>query len=254
MISCVLTGGLGNQLFQIAAAYALALRNNDISGFILNSCHTPLQGNPSNRYKENVLKNVNDINGYDFKYLYSEPNFSYTEIPYINDLILKGCYQSERYFVDYKDEIIELFSSELNNEFITEYLKKYSLPVTSVHIRRGDYMNNSDYHKPCSVEYYKEAMKIIGESTFIFISDDINWVKENFKGDNIIYSPFKSDVDDLTLMVKCDNNIIANSSFSWWGAYLNKNKDKKIIAPKEWFGLLGPKDTQDVIPKNWIKL
>jgi hypothetical protein len=97
-------------------------------------------------------------------------------------------------------------------------------------------------------------MNLIGDSTFIFISDDINWVKENFKGDNIIYSPFKSDIDDLTLMVKCDNNIIANSSFSWWGAYLNKNENKKIIAPKEWFGPNGPKDTQDIIPENWLKI
>lgn len=254
MISCALEGGLGNQMFQIATSHALALRNGDISGFDLNACHTPLQGKPSNNYKENILKHINDVSQYNFKYLYIEPTFSYQEIPYIKDLMLKGYYQSEKYFVDYKNEIIELFSGELNNEFITEYLKNYSLPITSVHVRRGDYIKNSGFHKLCSVEYYKEAMNVIGDSTFIFISDDINWVKENFKGNNIIYSPFKSDIDDLTLMVKCDNNIVANSSFSWWGAYLSKNEDKKIIAPKEWFGPNGPKDTQDIIPENWLKI
>jgi hypothetical protein len=254
MISCRLEGGIGNQLFQIAAAHALALRNNDISGFDLNKCHTPSQGKPSNRYKENILKYVNNVSEYNLKYLYNEPKFSYQEIPYVNDLILQGCYQSEYYFIDYKDEIIRLFGTELNNKFITEYLKRYSSPITSVHVRRGDYMNNPDFHKPCPIEYYKQAMTIIGDSTFIFISDDINWVKENFKGDNIIYSPFTSDVDDLNLMVKCDNNIIANSSFSWWGAYLNENENKKIISPKEWFGPNGPKDTQDIIPKNWLKI
>jgi hypothetical protein len=97
-------------------------------------------------------------------------------------------------------------------------------------------------------------MELIGDSIFVFISDDINWVKEHFKGDNIVYSPFKTDIDDLILMSKCDNNIIANSSFSWWGAYLNKNEDKKVVAPIEWFGVNGPKDIQDIIPKNWIKI
>ena len=254
MISCSLQGGLGNQLFQIAAAHALALRNKDISGFDLDSCYTPLQGKPSNLYKENILKHVNDIKKYNFKHIYNEPKFSFQEIPYATDLILTGYYQSENYFVDYKNEIIEMFSSELNNEFITEYLNNFSLPVTSVHVRRGDYIKNPNYHKPCSIEYYKKAMELIGESIFIFISDDIDWVKENFKGDNIIYSQFKTDIGDLTLMSKCDNNIIANSSFSWWGTYLNPNQNKTVIAPKNWFGPLGPKDTQDIIPNNWLSV
>ncbi len=254
MISCRLQGGLGNQLFQIAATHALALRNNDISGFNLNNCHTPLQGNPSNKYRENILKNINEINHYTFKNIYFEPKFSYNEIPYSDDLVLQGYFQSELYFNDFKNEIIDLFSSELNNEYIDDYLKQYSLPVTSVHVRRGDYINNSTFHKPCSVKYYSDAMGLLNGSDFIFISDDMDWVKENFKGKNIFYSPFKTDIDDLNLMVKCQNNIIANSSFSWWGAYLNKSENKKVIAPKEWFGQNGPKDIQDIIPKNWVKL
>lgn len=254
MVSCSLQGGIGNQMFQIAAAHALALRHNDISGFDLNKCHTPLQGKPSNTYKENILKSIKNINNYNFKYLYVEPKFSYQEIPYVNDLLIQGFYQSEQYFIDYKNEIIKLFSDELNNEFIDEFLSNYYKPITSVHIRRGDYLNNQNFHKLCSVEYYKNAMDIIGDSTYIFISDDINWVKEHFKGDNIIYSPFKYEIDDLTLMTKCDNNIIANSSFSWWGAYLNKSNNKKIIAPKEWFGPNGPKDTHDIIPNDWITI
>lgn len=97
-------------------------------------------------------------------------------------------------------------------------------------------------------------MDTVKDSLFVFVSDDMNWVKDNFKGDNLIYSPFKDEVMDFTLMTLCDNNIIANSSFSWWGAYMNKNKDKIVIGPKIWFGPNGPQTTQEIIPENWIKV
>lgn len=95
-------------------------------------------------------------------------------------------------------------------------------------------------------------MSFFNDSNFIFVSDDMNWVRDNFKGDNIWYSPF-NEIGDLQLMILSDNNIIANSSFSWWGAYLNKNT-KKNISPKIWFGPDGPKEIQDIIPEHWVKL
>jgi hypothetical protein len=91
----------------------------------------------------------------------------------------------------------------------------------------------------------------IGDFTPIFISDDKEWCKENFNG---IVSPFDDEIDDLILMMNCDNNIIANSSFSWWGAYLNQNPNKVVIGPKKWFGPYGPQDQDDIIPPNWIKI
>lgn len=253
MVSCKLQGGLGNQLFQIAATHALALRNNDVSGFNLNDCHTPLQGSPSNKYKNNILKDVNHINSYNFRNIYFEPTFSYQEIPYSKDLILQGYFQSEKYFSDYKDEILKLFTSNLNKNSIKSFIGETEKQITSVHIRRGDYLKNEKFHKICSIDYYHSSIDLIGDGIFIFFSDDINWVKKNFKGENFLFSPFTEEIDDLILMSECNNNIIANSSFSWWGAYLNQNKNKKVIAPKEWFGINGPKDTQDIIPKNWIK-
>jgi len=257
MITSRLMGGLGNQMFQIAAAHALARRNGDTAVFDLNSCYTPKQGNVASTYMDNVLSRVG--RGVVVpKNRYTEPKFSYSEIPYSEDTILDGHFQSEKYFEDYSEEIIKLFNIDLKDIFKLSYHFEAwgtsSKPTTSIHIRRGDYLQLPNYYKMLGADYYKEAMDLIGDSHFIFISDDIEWVKENFVGDGFIYSPFTSEVLDLTLMTMCDNNIISNSSFSWWGAYLNGNPDKKIIAPNEWFGRDGHNDTDDIIPASWTKI
>jgi len=258
MISCKLQGGLSNQLFQIAATYALALRNNDVCSFDFNSCYTPNQGNPSKKYRDNILSKLTDSNGYRFINNYTEPTFAYNELPYTKDLILNGYFQSNKYFDGFKSEILDLFViSEIDKKKVKDFFDTMGLndkPITSVHIRRGDYLKLPDYHPVCTIDYYKKAMQEIGNSYFVFISDDMDWVKDNFKANNYVYSTFSDEILDLTLQTQCDNNIIANSSFSWWGAYLNRNENKKIIAPKIWFGPNGPKDTNDLIPEGWIIL
>lgn len=261
MITARLQGGLGNQMFQIAAAHALALRNGVESKFNLNSCQTPNQGNTSPKYADTIFKNINTTDEINLLHIYNEPKFSYDEIPYQENLMITGIFgfQSEKYFEDFKDEIHELFHISLNDiakvgTETPELRIGKDKPITAVHIRRGDYVKNPQFHSLCDKEYYERAMAEIGDSNFIFVSDDMGWVKENFKGVNILYSPFTDEVMDLTLMKICDNVIISNSSFSWWGAYLNRNVNKKVIGPKKWFGESGPKDQQDVIPENWIKL
>lgn len=255
MITCNLKGGLGNQMFQIAATNALALRNNDKAVFNLDACYTPLQGNPSNKYRDNILSKINNSSEFKGRVVYHEPKFSYDELPYTENLILDGYFQSDKYFNDYKEETIELFHRPENIvKTVKSFIQWWGIsdkPITSVHIRRGDYLNNSDFHTPCDIEYYKKAIEKIGDSYFIFISDDIEWVKQNFKDKNYVYSTLEDDIHDLVLMTECDNNIIANSSFSWWGAYLNRHKDKRVLAPKKWFGPKGPQDQQDVIPMDW---
>jgi len=253
MISCNLQGGLGNQMFQIAATHALALRNGDTSGFNFSACNTPLQGNPSAKYRNNVLANVNDSNGHIFKVNYVEPKFAYDELPYGPDLMLTGYFQSDKYFKDFEAEIKNLFKFKASEE-VWSFMKMFYLTgkyKTCVHVRRGDYLKLSDYHQVCSLEYYKEAMKQMGDHLFIFVSDDMGWVKENFKGENIYYSKFTEEIDDFAIMTMCHNVIMSNSSFSWWGAYINDSPTKKVIAPKRWFGPKGPKDTEDLIPSNW---
>lgn len=259
MITCKLCGGIGNQLFQIATTHALALRNNDVSGFDFNSCYTPAQGFTSNKYRNSILRNVNDSNGHKFRVTYEEPKFSYEELPYTTDLCLSGYFQSSKYFDDFKQQINNLFYLEDYKQLARNFTYQFEIDnktTTSVHVRRGDYLKNPEFHPTCSVEYYKEAMSLIGDSSFIFVSDDMAWVKENFIGDNIFYYDNNDELLNLALMIECKNNIIANSSFSWWGAYLDKSSlffnVKKTIAPKNWFGPKGPKDTKDIYEKDWI--
>lgn len=254
MVTCSLQGGLGNQMFQIAAAHALALRNETTSYFDFNICNTPMQGNPSMKYKNNIFAKITHRSTNSFNSLYLEKGFSYNEIPYEADITLYGYFQSEKYFIQYKKEILDLFSIP-NENLVYDFLvgfKGMEKPIVTVHIRRGDYLANPEFHPVCSIEYYTKAMAEMGDCSFIFVSDDMQWVQDNFKGPNIWYSMFTDELADLKLMTMVDNNIISNSSFSWWGAYLNPNPNKKVIAPKTWFGPKGPQDTQDLIPSDWV--
>ena len=127
-----------------------------------------------------------------------------------------------------------------------------------MHIRRGDYVSNSksnSIHGTCSLEYYREAVKIINEkyknSIFFVFSDDISWKKENLLIQNAVYIDNKTiPHEDIYLMSLCKYNITANSSFSWWGAWLNQNKNKVVIAPKKWF----LKKENEIASKNWITI
>jgi hypothetical protein len=125
----------------------------------------------------------------------------------------------------------------------------------SLHVRRTDYVTSNGYHPVQSIEYYKNAIDIIGDYDYIFVfSDDIQWCKDNLKFKNMVFMEGFSDIEDLHIMSLCQNNIIANSSFSWWGAWLNIHPEKKIIAPTNWFGEQANLNTSDMIPSDWIKI
>lgn len=244
MISCSLQGGMANQMFQIMGTVALAKRHNFEVGFDLNS-YTPLQGHQGSKYADNLFAKVPRLNGQTFKYSYQEPHFRYSELPKQDDMIIVNSYlQSYKYWEGYEDELKEMFNTGKLNEDFSNH--------TAVHIRRGDYLNYPRIHPVCSIEYYKKAMEMIG-GDFIFVSDDMKWVKENFIGDNIYYSEFKSEIDDFRLIKQAKNVICANSTFSLLAAWLNDNKDKKVIVPSVWFGPDGP-DSSDLIPPDFIKL
>jgi len=177
---------------------------------------------------------------------------------------LDGYWQSENYFKNYRNDILKLFQfPKLNTEYnnIEQNISKTN--SVSVHFRRGDYSTNKyikSVHGICSFEYYKKAINFVYRKQkniklFLF-SDDVNWVKNNFhtKFEFEIVKT-KSAIDDMQLMSLCKHNIIANSSFSWWGAWLNQNATKIVIAPKKWFADTEKnKQTKDLIPKDWIQI
>jgi uncharacterized ubiquitin-like protein YukD len=257
MISSYLQGGLGNQMFQIAAAYSLSRQIGVECMFDFNNCYTPNQGHSSKKYVSDIFKNIKNFNLNEHKLItFHQKKFAYGELPKIDNLILLGDFQTEKYFIDYIEEVKNLFYFDENKKLeIRSKLMNISNneKITAVHVRRGDYLTKPNFHPTCDIDYYKKAFELIDGNKFIFVSDDIKWCRDNFNGDNFYYSDFTNEIDDLYLIMMCDNQIIANSSFSWWGSYLCPFNNK-IIAPSKWFGPQGPQDTQDIYIKNWIKL
>ena len=168
MISCNLQGGVGNQMFQIAATASLALSNDDTFSFNLDTCNTPNQGFTSSKYKESLFKNVPQHSSYSFENFYNEQSFSYNKIPYSKNLLLNGYFQSEKYFIENSDFIKNLFHIDSNNiDFVKN---EYELDnITCVHVRRGDYVKFKNFHLTCDLNYYTNSIDLIGEGKFLFI-------------------------------------------------------------------------------------
>jgi len=251
-------GRLGNQMFQYASLRGIAAKNG------YNFCVPPssLQNEwvdhqlfvPFKLPNINVL-NVQYIDGN--RKTISENNFSFDEELYNNCpkwVNLQGYFQSEKYFKEIEDQIKEDF--EFNDEIYSpskEMIDSVDNPI-SLHIRRTDYLTLSNNHNNLGLEYYEEALKHFDDDrTVIVFSDDPEWCKdqEMFSGDRFLVSENNSNYVDLCLMTLCKDHIIANSSFSWWGAWLAKNN--KVIAPSKWFGPDNAHlDTKDLYSSDWI--
>jgi len=175
-----------------------------------------------------------------------------------------GTWQSELFFKDAKDIVRRefAFNEELLSEMTIETRKHViELNSVSIHIRRGDYLSNqysNGFAGVCTNIYYENAIKFIKEKVeypqFYVFTDDKEWVREHFEMNGAIYINFNNGKDswqDMYLMSQCKHNIIANSSFSWWGAWLNNNPDKIVVAPKLWWRLF---EKDDVVPGDWIRI
>ena len=173
---------------------------------------------------------------------------------------LQGYFQTEKYFKHIEDEIRKdfTFKSEIL-EPCKEMVEGVDNPI-ALHVRRTDYVRNQANHNVLSLEYYQAALEQFdSDRNVIVFSDEPAWCMEQeiFSDDRFIISENEDNRIDLCLMSLCNDFIIANSSFSWWGAWLSTNKDKKVIAPSQWFGKTGytkDHDTKDLIPDDWIKI
>jgi hypothetical protein len=270
MITCDVLGkcnnnsGLGNQLFCIATTLSLALDNSDTPVF------PDLKKSHYKFYSKNIFHKLDTGEDKSFvRNYYREPPYSstlYNKISYLENMCLHGHFQSYKYFEHNSDHIKDTFvlPEKLEISVTSRHEEMLSLKNSvSLHIRRGDYVSDSLKNRYTSLDesYYNEALSIIGDySKIVVFSDDISWCKEwpFLKDKSVIFVENEFDVIDLILMSKVSNNIIANSTFSWWSAFLNKNTNKKVIAPKEWFGPERSKDnekeTKDLIPSDWIRI
>jgi hypothetical protein len=197
-----------------------------------------------------------------------EPCFSFYKKAFATpgNAYVEGYWQSEKYFNSIRKELINDFTvvkslSIHSNSFVDKMKRGESV---SIHVRRGDYVSlpqNAAIYETCSQDYYLEAVKMIirkfPNATFYIFSDEPEWFKNNVKIDFPVefvrHNKVENSYEDLILMSLCKHNIIANSSFSWWGAWLNQNKNKTVIAPKRWFKDKS-KNTKDLIPETWTQL
>jgi hypothetical protein len=290
MIYTKLIGGLGNQMFQYAVGRQLAKARGteltlDVSGYEHQAAgDTPRQyelGNFKHAAKladaaalreirlatgpsklDKLLGRRGSLNvvreaGFPFDAKVLEaPDNSY----------LIGYWQTEKYFPDVREELLEDFAlkhepDEANAKTAAEIA---AVTAVSLHVRRGDYVTNANaaaFHGMTSLEYYREAIKMMAskvkEPHFFVFSDDPDWCRENLKFDLpmtfVTNNSGDKGYEDMRLMKQCRHHIIANSSFSWWGAWLNPRADKIVLAPGRWFNDAAV-DTRDIYGQGWVKI
>jgi hypothetical protein len=257
MIIIKIHGGLGNQLFQWSfGKYLSEISNHDIKFDISFYQNTSNNNTKRHFYLSNYpligdyFAPNTDLDNYNIIY----DNFFYREFELKNqqNYYFDGYWQSEKYFKKISSVIKKsLLSNSITLSNLRSKIKKNSV---SLHVRRGDYLTSDGAHTVLPIEYYRMALEKIDnyENIYVF-SDDIEWCKKNIKFDKVSYVENNDNpIDDLLLMSLCDHNVISNSTFSWWAAWLNTNNDKKIIAPKNWFGPKLRINSSDIIPDSWI--
>lgn len=286
MIIVKIHGGLGNQMFQYAYARALAERGIQVKietlDFLKNKHHT---GFELDKYAITLkdfyyFKNLHGIlHKIYLRYLKSarkiltqhqEKNLAYqpelANLP--NHSYITGYFQNERYFSHIRATLLQEFKLQVPlSEYSQEIANLISQQKNSVavHIRRGDYISaeNINIHGFCGLDYYQKAQALLEQKlneplTYFVFSNDIDWCREELNFENVVYvnSPtFSNPQEDIYLMSLCQHHIIANSSFSWWGAWLCENAQKIVIAPKQWFA--DPKleqQSQGIPCKDWIRV
>lgn len=259
-------GRLGNQMFQFATLYSFAKLNN--LKYFLPKIQTQNVYQTINEFEsfalnEEIKNSFLLIEDYQQWYnkakilQYVEPSFSYKEIciDVTKNIDFCGYFQSEKYFKNFKRDLIDLYKP-LNKSQKCLNFENYIIEnkVISVHVRRGDYVNKSNFHTNLvDTNYYQDALKYFDGENYLFFSDDLEFCKKHFNQlNNAKFAEGLNTTEELYLQTICSKNIIANSSFSWWGAWLKEKETGEIIAPKRWFGREGPKDTFDLYPQNWI--
>ena len=266
-------GRLGNQMFQFASTVGVANKTGHDVAFPKENVDVPSVEHFKDgvrrevyfdlpKYFPNVERTLAPLEQIQTYHVAQEPYFHFCPdlftIP--DQTNLMGYFQSEKYFEHCSDLILGYFQFDKDIKKQAENnFPKFPTKVeyVSIHLRRGDYAGLQQFHPVMDADYYFDAMTqfMDGDYCFLIFSDDIQYAKELFgEQENIVYIEGNDPAVDMCMMTMCDHNVIANSSFSWWGAWLNDNTNKKVIAPKRWFGSAykGVHDTKDLYPQSWI--
>lgn len=257
MITCRLKGGIGNMMFQIAFIEYEGKVNKFETGYWnvdsnLSHLNRNIHHNPKLTHAFDYL---NIFKNFKWQKIPSPPHhkkdipFHFETFKVDDNIMYDGFFQSEKYFPD-RNFILKLFSpSKVVENKLKKYESLFKENTCSIHIRRGDYLKY-DLHVSRNLDYFNQAMGMLdGVNKYLVFSDDIEWCKQTFIGDKFIFIEDEKDYVELFLQSKCNHNIISSSSFSWWGAYLNTNVNKKVIGPKQWFSI---EKNNDIIPESWI--
>jgi hypothetical protein len=255
-------GRLGNNLFEIAACIGYAKKYGVKWGIKKGYVEQGFQANQVDRFMPDLPYCGGNYRRYsEHQRGWDNDWFNYHEIPFFPEGVeLVGFFQSEKYFENAKEEVLDTFRPYVRWR---EDLKG----VCSIHVRRGDYVQHAGSFPPIGIQYLAQAMQVMidkGVTKFMVCSDDMDWCIQNillvgpYSGYEIEYHIGTDEWDDFSTLASCDHHIIANSTFSWWNAYLGRNPNKVVITPsaETWFGPDGgvKHPVYDLIPEGWIQI
>ena len=293
MLSCYLMGGLGNQMFQIFAILGLGIKYKRRVTFPYSQKLETGLTRPT--YWDTIFSEIKSVTTYNAEdphiieqhnaYIMTrmrqiqERNFKYdlgvvraVENMYDQEYCLKGYFQTPKYFAENLNSILTTLKLREKKKVVKQkYFEPMNKKTVSLHFRLGDYLEKQEYHNVLSIRYYVTSIQNIIEKTgidnlriiFFFEEGDrervnisISVLKKRFS--NVEFTEIDTNIPDweqMLYMSSCDHNIIANSSFSWWGAYLNENTDKIVCCPNTWFGpAMRHNDVSDMIPHDWNRI
>ncbi len=276
-------GGLGNQMFQ----YALAIKMRslgkqvkiDVTKYAEHHAHNdfeldrvfginclfaePDEIRKLGYQKENHWTEFLKKTPFRKKTIYSNESYRYDgQVLKLDGYYIEGYWQSEKYFADIREKIMDIYRFPEFSEGMDTWAEKIqNTCAVSVHIRRGDYLQYSYLQNICTLEYYRRAMDYFRETLpekveFYIFTNDFPWAEGHFGGKDCHFvkgNTGRNSFRDMQLMSLCRHHVVANSSFSWWGAWLNENPDKIVIAPESWINSPDGGKT-DIIPESWIRI
>ena len=274
MLTCYLKGGLGNQLFQIFTTISYGLTHKKAFVFSKQRQLDTKRSTYWHSFLRPLAKFTQDINYAALSpFKLKEKSFTYNELPAVNSasILLSGYFQSEKYFALHATAIMRLIRIEDQKASVQTKLSNIVfLGSVSLHFRRGDYKQLQQFHPLLTYEYYQKAINYILQqqqtikSLLVFCEEgdlpDVTSIldKLQLSFPNLTFQiipPFLSDWEQLLMMSMCTHNVIANSSYSWWGAYFNSHPQKIVCYPANWFGpKLSTNDIGDLCPREWQRI